>query len=79
MGLKIALISWKGIKRICVTYDSLQYKVKTKTFKITDQVKALDFANGLNDRYITVFVDEIHDWAIDHNHPILRSKNMCFL
>jgi hypothetical protein len=79
MGIKLGIVNCKIGRRFSVTYDSLQYKKKTKTFKITEQTETLDFANALADRYITVFDEELYDFAQETEHPILRSKNLCFV
>lgn len=69
----------KQNKRICISYPLLAYKRKNKTFKMDDKKEALDFANNLSDRYIGSFDKELYNFALDINHPILRSKNFCFL
>ena len=79
MGIKIHTCRWKNDTfRICVSFDALQNKRRCKTFKITEQTEALDFANGLADRYVNAFDDELRSFAQKTEHPILTSKNLCF-
>jgi hypothetical protein len=80
MGIKLAIINCKNkTSRISVSFDALQYRRATKTFKITEQTEALDFANALENRYITVFDEELRGFAQETEHPILTSKNLCFV
>ena len=74
MTLKIAI--YHGA--ICVNYESLQYKRRTKSFKLSDKAAALDFACGLSDPYIGQFDADLWDWATINNHKILKEKNLCF-
>ena len=79
MGIKIHTCRWKdGTFRICVSFDVLQYRRKTKTFKLDQRLEALDFANSLETRYINAFDDELRSFAQKTEHPILTSKNLCF-
>ena len=77
MGIKIGIVKYKIGQKICVTYDALQYRRKTKTFKLDQRLEALDFANSLADRYITGIYVDIHDFAKIQNHMILK-KSFCF-
>ena len=80
MGIKIATINCKNDTfRIYVSFDALQNKRRCKTFKITERTEALDFAHGLADRYVNAFDDELRSFAQETNHPILTSKNLCFV
>ena len=74
MTLKITI--YKG--RICVNFESLQYKRRNKSFKSDKQSEALDFACGLSDPYIGQFDADLWDWATINNHKILKEKNLCF-
>jgi hypothetical protein len=78
MTIKITVTRWKTGKRICVSYDSLQYKRKTKTFQVDQKKEALDFVVNIPDRYIGDFSTEIWDFATHINHDVLRLKNCCF-
>ena len=77
MGIKLNIVNYKVGRRICVTYDILQYKKRTTTFKLEQRVEALDFANALPDRYITGIDEELRGFAVDICHPILK-KSLCF-
>ncbi len=72
MGIKIVIVNYKFGDRICVTFDSLQYKRRCKSFRIDERSEALDFANSLADRYITGIDESLHDYAYDNNHAILK-------
>ena len=74
MTIKIAI--YHG--RICVNYDSLQYKRRTKSFKLSNKLGALNFACELSDRYIGQFEESLWDWATKNDHKILKEKNLCF-
>ena len=74
MTIKIAI----NHGRICVNYDSLQYKRRNKSFKMQSQAAALDFACSLSDPYVGQFDDDLWDWAISNDHKILKQKNLCF-
>ena len=74
MTLKLTV--YKG--HICVNYESLQYKRRNKSFKLSEKAAALDFACSLSDPYIGQFDQDLWDWAIDHDHQILKQKNLCF-
>jgi hypothetical protein len=78
MTIKITLTRWKTGTRICVSYDSLQYKRKTKTFQESQKKEALDFVYSLPDRYIGDFNTEIWDFATHINHDVLRTHSICF-
>jgi hypothetical protein len=64
--------------RICVQYDALQYKKRTKSFKDTDFKGALDFVNSLADKYIGHCDEPIYNWAVRNEHPVLSRWCMCF-
>ena len=66
-------------KRICVSYPMIAYKRKNKTFKIDKKKEAFDFANSLSDLFIGSFDTDLYNFCLETNHPILRSKNLCFL
>lgn len=74
MGIKITFITHKGIHRISVVFDSLQYKRRSKTFKDKQFKEALDFAYGLQDRYVMGIEPDLHDWAIQNGHSILKKS-----
>ena len=78
MGVKLAVAKWKKERRISVSWDTLQYKKKTRTFKMPDMTTALDFALSLDNRYIEGCCDELHDFAVKIDHDILTKKNWCF-
>ena len=78
MTIKITVTRWKTGKRICVSYDSLQYKRRTKTFQESQKKEALDFVVSIPDKYIGDFSTEIWDFATRINHDVLRLKNCCF-
>ena len=78
MGIKIHSVNWKQERRICISYDSLQYRRKTKTFKVVNMTEALDFALNLDNRYIDSCSDEIYNFAVKIDHDILTKKDWCF-
>jgi len=66
-------------KRICVSYPLIAYKRKNKTFKIDSRQEALNFANSLSDPFIGSFDNDLYEFAVKMDHPILKNKNLCFL
>jgi hypothetical protein len=74
MTLKITI--YRG--SICVNYESLQYKRRNKSFKLSDKAAALNFACSLSDPYVGQFDGDLWDWAISNDHKILKEKNLCF-
>jgi hypothetical protein len=79
MGLKLTYITNKNIRRVSVGYDSLQYKIRSKTFKLTQLKEALDFALAQDSRYIDSCDPEILDYAHTISHAILVKKNWTFV
>ena len=76
--MKLQLMKSKGVSKINVQYDYLQYKSKNKTFKADDYQGALDFALALPDRYVCACEKKIWDWAQANHHPILNKKSWKF-
>ena len=69
----------KQNKRICVSYPLIAYKRKNKTFKIDKKKEAFDFVNSIDNPFIGSFDNALYEFCLETNHPILRSKNLCFL
>ena len=76
--MKLQLMKSKGVSKINIQYDGLQYKPKNKTFKAVDYQGALAFALALPDRYVCACAGKIWDWAQANHHPILRQKSWEF-
>ena len=76
--MKLQLMKSKGVSKINVQYDYLQYKSKNKTFKAGDYQGALDFSLALPDRYVCACEGGVWDWAQANHHPILRQKSWEF-
>ena len=54
-------------------------KYKHHTFKLDKIKELLDFVLTVSDRYIESIPDAIYDYALQHKHPVLRKKNLCFI
>jgi hypothetical protein len=76
--MKILQIKNRGVLMINIQYDGRQYKPKNKSFRSDDYLSALNFILLLPDQYIMSCIDNVYDWAVKNNHPVLKKKNWVF-
>lgn len=81
--MKILQIKNRGILMINIQFigsksDKLQYKPRNKSFRSDDYLTALNFMLLLPDQYVMSCIDEVYQWAIENNHPVLKKKNWVF-
>jgi hypothetical protein len=79
MTIKILVMTSKEVPRIAISFDIMNSKRRTKTFKREDVKAALDYVcNEIDDKYVGTFDRNLRNWAIYNNHDIFRKKNLCF-
>ena len=76
--MKIQIIKNRGAPIINIQYDGMNHKPKNKTFQAGQYLAALNFAVSLPDQYVMSCEENIHDWAVQNNHDVLKLKFWAF-
>ena len=76
--IKVTTQTSKNKQYITVSWDTLQYKRKSKNFSAESHRAAWDFVCGLPEIYVGSSDSESLNWAMNHDHRVIRCKNFCF-